>query len=431
MAVAPVLRTSKLAAARALRRDPIDLLERAAALGDVVEIPMPRYRVFVLDHPDLVWDVLSTANRRFEKSPTLRLGAAQVLGEGLLTSEGDVHRRRRRLIGPVFHHDRIASYAIEMVDEARREAERIEEGEVVDVHAMMQRLTLAIVARTVFGADVGSEDAAAITSAMEEVLSQFGRQFSPWLALSRRLPLPANRRFDRSVVTFDRLVGRMIRSRRASGAGGNDVLSLLLSAREEGGGMDDLQVRDEAVTLLLAGHETTANALTWTLWLLGRCPEAADRLVADVRGSGSEVPTPWVEAVVSESMRLRPPAWAIGRTCVQDHEAAGVPIAAGSVVVVSPWLLHHDARWWPEPDVFRPERWLAEDPDRPRHAFLPFGGGPRMCIGEGFARLEAALVLQTLWRTWRFTPVNDAELPMQPVITLRPRGAVRMRAGRV
>jgi cytochrome P450 len=427
MRVAPVLHTSKLAAVRALRRDPIGLFERAAALGDVVEVPMPRYRVFVLNHPDLVWDVLSTTNRRFQKSPTLRLGAARVLGDGLLTSEGDLHRRQRRLIGPVFHHDRITSYGVVMVEAAGREADRIQAGEVVDVHALMQRVTLGIVARTVFGADVETEDAAAITTAMEEVLSQFGRQFSPWLALSQRLPLPANRRFDRSVETFDRLVRRMIRARRASGATGNDLLSLLLSAREDGGGMDDLQVRDEAVTLLLAGHETTANALTWTLWLLGRSPDVADRLEAEVRTSGVGH-APWVEAVVSESMRLRPPAWAIGRTCVEAHDAAGVAIDPRSVVVVSPWLLHHDARWWPEPEAFRPERWLAEDAGRPRHAFVPFGGGPRMCIGEGFAWLEATLVLETLSRRWRFVPVGDADVPMQPVITLRPRGAVRMRA---
>jgi cytochrome P450 len=427
MPVAPVLHTSKLAAVRALRRDPIGLFERAAALGDVVEVPMPRYRVFVLNHPDLVWDVLSTTNRRFQKSPTLRLGAARVLGDGLLTSEGDLHRRQRRLIGPVFHHDRITSYGVVMVEAAGREADRIQAGEVVDVHALMQRVTLGIVARTVFGADVGTEDAAAITTAMEEVLSQFGRQFSPWLALSQRLPLPANRRFDRSVETFDRLVRRMIRARRASGATGNDLLSLLLSAREDGGGMDDLQVRDEAVTLLLAGHETTANALTWTLWLLGRSPDVADRLEAEVVTSGVGH-APWVEAVVSESMRLRPPAWAIGRTCVEAHDAAGVAIDPRSVVVVSPWLLHHDARWWPEPEAFRPERWLAEDAGRPRHAFVPFGGGPRMCIGEGFAWLEATLVLETLSRRWRFVPIGDADVPMQPVITLRPRGAVRMRA---
>jgi cytochrome P450 len=427
MRVAPVLHTSKLAAVRALRRDPIGLFERAAALGDVVEVPMPRYRVFVLNHPDLVWDVLSTTNRRFQKSPTLRLGAARVLGDGLLTSEGDLHRRQRRLIGPVFHHDRITSYGVVMVEAAGREADRIQAGEVVDVHALMQRVTLGIVARTVFGADVETEDAAAITTAMEEVLSQFGRQFSPWLALSQRLPLPANRRFDRSVETFDRLVRRMIRARRASGATGNDLLSLLLSAREDGGGMDDLQVRDEAVTLLLAGHETTANALTWTLWLLGRSPDVADRLEAEVATSGVGH-APWVEAVVSESMRLRPPAWAIGRTCVEAHDAAGVAIDPRSVVVVSPWLLHHDARWWPEPEAFRPERWLAEDAGRPRHAFVPFGGGPRMCIGEGFAWLEATLVLETLSRRWRFVPIGDADVPMQPVITLRPRGAVRMRA---
>lgn len=436
---APDLAISKLQGARSLRRDPIGLLERAAALGDVVRIPMPRYEVFLVDRPDLVWDVLSTSNRRFEKSPTLRAGAGLVLGRGLLTAEGELHRRQRRLIGPIFHHDRIAGYGEAMVRLTDLFAERWHEGDVVDVHEAMQRLTLAIVARTVFGTDLEAGETSEVAEAMEEVLAQFDRQFSPWLALTRRLPLPANRRFGRAVATFDRVISRLIDQRRTAGtASGNDLLSLLLTADEDGRRMDDRQVRDEAVTLFLAGHETTANALTWTWWLLGRHPEKAARLHAEIDAAvGDRPPTvadvellPWTAAVLSESLRLRPPAWAIGRTAIHEHRADGVRLPAGSVVVVSPWLLHHDPRWWIDADAFVPERWLETDPDRPRHAFLPFGGGPRMCIGEGFARMEAALVLATVARGWRLQPVDRAEPGLQPVITLRPRGPVPMRVTR-
>jgi cytochrome P450 len=434
---APVLEISKVQGARSLRRDPIGLLERAATLGDVARIPMPRYEVFLVDRPDLVWDVLSTSNRRFEKSPTLRAGAGLVLGQGLLTAEGELHRQQRRAIGPIFHHERIAGYGDAMVRLTDRLAAGWRAGDVLDVHEAMQRLTLAIVVGTVFGADLGGGETSDVAAAMEEVLAQFDRQFSPWLALTKRLPLPANRRFERAVATFDRVIAGLIDERRTGGgtATGNDLLSLLLAADEEGRRMDDRQVRDEAVTLFLAGHETTANALTWTWWLLGRHPEAAVRLRAELdEVVGDRLPTagdvgllPWTAAVVSESLRLRPPAWAIGRSVIQEHRADGVRIARGSVVVVSPWLLHHDPRWWIDPDAFVPERWLEPDRNRPRHAFLPFGGGPRMCIGEGFARMEVVLVLATLARRWRLEPVGRGDPGLQPVITLRPRGAVPMR----
>ncbi|HTG47345.1 MAG TPA: cytochrome P450 [Actinomycetota bacterium] len=431
--VAPALDLSKTQALRLLRRDPIRLIERAAAVGDVVRIPVPRVRLTLANHPDLAWDVLSTGARDFRKSPAIR-NARRVLGRGLLTSEGELHRRQRRLIQPIFHHDRIDGYSAGIVEEAERAADRLPVGATVDVHEEMARLTLTIVARALFGSDLDDRDVVAVGAAMHEVLSQFDRQFSPWYRISSRLPLPSTRRFDRSVAVFDDVIRRMIARRRAE-PGGEDLLSLLLAADEDGAQMDDAQVRDEAVTLFLAGHETTSNALTWTWWALSQDPEAERRLRAELDAElGGRAPAladlprlPFLRAVLQESIRLRPPAWLIGREAVAPHDLWDVPIAPGEVVLVSPWLLHHDERWWPDPEVFRPDRWLHEDPDRPRHAYVPFGGGARMCIGEGFAELEALLVLATLARRHRFELDPGARVELQPVITLRPRNGMPMR----
>jgi cytochrome P450 len=431
----PALNRRPLSALRTLRRDPIALLESAAALGDVVRIPIPRVTVWLVNEPAVIWDVLSSGNRDFRKSPTLQ-NAKRVLGDGLLTAEGELHRRQRHLIQPIFHHDRIVAYGRDMVREAERTAERLRPGVVVDVHAEMARLTLAIVGRTIFDADLEARDAAEVAGALDEVLSQFGRQFSPWLPLTERLPIPSTRRFRRAVGVFDRTVYGLIRDRSDDARRGGDLLSLLLAAKEEGIGMSEEQVRDEAVTLFLAGHETTSAALTWTWWLLSHHPAAEarlhdelERVLADRSPTVSDLDRlPYTGAVLSESVRLRPPAWAIGRQAVVDHDLGGWTLPAGGVAVVSPWLLHHDARWWPDPGDFRPDRWLDPDPSRPRHAFIPFGGGPRMCIGEGFAWMEARLLIATLARRWRFELDATARVAMQPVITLRPRYGMAMRA---
>jgi len=261
----------------------------------------------------------------------------------------------------------------------------------------------------------------------------FDRVYSPLFRLLVRLPSPTMRRYRRVESDLNRVIAEMIADRRAAGASGDDLLSLLLRAEEDGAGMSDEQVRDEALTLFLAGHETTAIALTWTWWLLSRNPEAEARLHAELdavlserRPSLGDLPNlQFTQAVISESIRLRPPAWAIGRTAVAGHRANGYAIDQGSIVVVSPWLLHHDPRWWPEPGSFRPERWL-DDPEGPRYAFIPFGGGPRVCIGEPFARLEAAMLLASIARRWRFASPTDREPDLQAVITLRPRGGLPM-----
>jgi len=428
---------SRLAALRAFRREPLGLLERLAAYGDVVRIDVPGSAAYLLNHPDLVHDVLVAEHRSFHKGPTIQ-AAKMLLGESLLTSEDETHRRQRRLIQPMFHHERISSYAASMVRFAERAADRWSDGEEVDLQAEMAALTLAVVGDTLFGTDVDERRSATVRRALTDTLGMFDRVYSPLFRLLVRLPSPTMRRYRRVESDLNRVIAEMIAERREAGATGDDLLSLLLRAREDGAGMSDEHVRDEALTLFLAGHETTAIALTWTWWLLSRNPGAEARLHAELDATLSgrapsieDLPNlPYTQAVVSESLRIRPPAWAIGRTVVADHRANDVPIRAGSIVVVSPWLLHHDPRWWPDPEAFRPERWLADAPERPRYAFIPFGGGPRVCIGEPFARLEATMLLATIARSWRFANRSDRVPEMQAVITLRPRGGLPMVAVR-
>ena len=425
---------SKLGAVRLLRRDPIALLERAAAIGDLTHTVMPRTDVYFVNHPDDVWDVLATGNHDFHKSPALQ-NARRVLGDGLLTSEDETHRRQRRLIQPIFHHERINAYGDPMVAEAERAADRWADGSALDLHAEMARLTLAIVGRTLFATDVESAEAREVTGALHEILSQFGRQFSPWFPITERLPLPARRRFDRAVAVFDRLISSLIAERRATGPR-DDLLSLLLAAQEDGAGMTDTQVRDEAVTLFLAGHETTSNALTWTWWQLSRHPEVEARVHAEldeVLGNVRPTPATWA--------RIAVPACGPGR--IDPASPSG--LGDGPQVMAptrSPGSRCPRVRsWWSRrgcftttsdggrrPDV-RPGSMARARPGRPRHAYLPFGGGPRMCIGEGFAWMEA----DWSWPRSRNGGGSAGGVPpveLQPVITLRPRYGMPMRVYR-
>jgi cytochrome P450 len=419
----PALALSRLEAMQAIRRSPLELFERAAPLGDVVRVRLPRFSAWLLNHPDLVWHVLATRSREVKKGPTME-AAARMLGRGLLTSEGEHHHRQRRLIQPLFHHERIAAYEEAMAELTDRMVEGWRPGETIDVREEMARLALGVVGRSLFGTEVEPGRAREVSAALTEALSQFDRVFSPFLRISERLPIPSTRRFLRARATFDRVVHGMIAERRATGATGQDLLSHLLRAQEDGRGMTDEQVRDEVLTLFLAGHETTAVALTWTFWLLAHELDAEEELQASVDDERSDV----AERVIAESLRLRPPAWAIGRRTLADLDLDGHRIPTGAVLVVSPWLLHHDPRWWPEPDRFDLRRWEpGADATRPRHAYLPFGGGPRMCIGEGFAWLEARIVVRTVASRWRLVADPGQEVRPKPVLTLRPDRPVLMR----
>jgi cytochrome P450 len=424
----------------ALMRDPLGVFTRIArAHGDIAQLNIGRERVYLVSHPELVREVLVTNQRNFRKGRALER-ARMLLGDGLLTSEGDMHRRQRRMIQPEFHRHQVARYAEAMVAIAARRAGGWRDGGAVDMHREMSALALAIAGTTLFGADVEHE-ARDIGDALDATFGTFMRTFyMPFGDLVLRLPLPSSRRFHDGARRIEETVFRLITERRASGEDRPDLLSLLLRARDtegDGGGMTDRQVRDEALTFFLAGHETTANALTWTWFLLAAHPDVADRMAAESRACG-EGPLgaedlarlPYTRMVLSESMRLYPPAWTVARRAIGDFTLGGHAIPGGSLVVTSQWVIHRDPRWWPDAEDFRPDRWEGEGADRPKFAYFPFGGGARLCIGEHFAWMEGILVLATIARDWHFTLEPGARVVPQATITLRPAGGIPMRMHR-
>lgn len=417
----------------AFRRDPLSFLERVhRRYGDVARFRFGPRRIYLLAHPDLVRDVLVTRHRNFIKSKALQR-ARVVLGQGLLTSEGELHLRQRRLAQPAFHRERIAALGEVMVGYAAGAGGGWRAGEVLEVTREMNRLTLAIAGRTLFGADVTGE-ADEIGRALTTALEAFKRLTNPLGPILDRLPLPTTLRVRRASERLDATIYRMIDERRRGGEDRGDLLSMLLAARDEegdGGAMTDLQLRDEALTLFLAGHETTANALAWTWHLLALNADAEARLHAELDAvlagrppTADDLPRlPYTRGVLAESMRLYPPAWTIGREPLEEFEAGGYRIRAGTVVLASPWITHRDPRWWTDAERFDPGRWTPErEAELPRFAYFPFGGGPRKCIGEGFAWTEGILVLATLAQRWRLRHAPDAQVGRQPLITLRPTG---------
>ncbi|HEX7313583.1 MAG TPA: cytochrome P450 [Pyrinomonadaceae bacterium] len=421
------------------RRDPLALLTRVAReYGDVARFNAATQTVYLLNHPDYIKDVLVTNHARFMKGRALQR-AKRLLGEGLLTSEGDFWRRQRRLAQPAFHKQRIGGYAATMVEYAGQAAARWRDGETLDVSAEMMRLTLNVVGKTLFDADVES-DADEVGAALSEVMSLFGYLMLPFSEVLEKLPLPPRRRFERARARLDAVIYRIIEERRREGLDRGDLLSTLLHAVDEEGdrtGMTDEQLRDEVMTIFLAGHETTANALAWTWYLLSQNPEAEaklhdelDEVLKDRPPTADDYPRlRYTEMVVAESMRLYPPAWAVGRLALEDHEVGGYRIPRGSLVLVSQYVMHRDPRFWSEPERFDPERFTPEAKSaRPQFAYFPFGGGQRRCVGEGFAWMEAVLILAALARRWRLRLAPGAEVRTEPRITLRPAGGIPMKA---
>jgi cytochrome P450 len=434
---------SVVRALQAIRHDPLNFhVDVARRFGDLAYYRAGLFHIYVVSHPDLIREVLVTKAHSFMKGQALQ-EAKRILGEGLLTSEGELHRRQRHLIQPVFHHQRVAGYGDVMASLAERHASRWVDGQEFDLHREMTALTLAVVGATLFDADVEDRDAAEVGRALTTAFDMFDRFFLPWSGLIERLPLPSNRRFEEARASLDRIVYGMIRDRRAGGDRG-DLLSMLLFAGDEGPPMSDRQVRDEAMTLFLAGHETTSNALTWTLYLLSQHPEVearlheeVDRVVGPDRlpAAGDLPSLPYLHRVLTESLRLYPPAWILGRLALEDVELGDYVIPKGATVVASPYVVHHDPRWYPDPERFDPDRWIdvtesvgdGQPPGRPKYSYFPFGGGSRKCIGQDFAWMEAMLVLATVARRWRFELVTGHPVEMKPMVTLRPKHGVRMR----
>jgi cytochrome P450 len=422
---------------RAMQHRPLPFLTKLARdYGDASHFRIGPGRLFFFAHPDQVREVLITRHASFVKGLALQRTKV-ILGEGLLTSEGELHKRQRRLAAPAFHRERIQRYAEVMVEKAAGARERWRDGEELDVAHEMMRLTLSVVAKTLFDADV-EDEADEIGAALTDLMQMFPLLLHPLAPVILKLPfMPQVRRLRRAMGRLDRTIYSMIEARRRSNVDRGDLLSMLILATDaegDGGGMSDLQLRDETMTIFLAGHETTANALAWTLYALARNPEverALHRELDEVLAGRLPTPAdyarlPYTEMVLAESMRLYPPAWGLGRYATEPVDIGEWTVPQQGLVILSQWVTHRDPRFWPDPERFDPTRFTPEaKAARPKMSYFPFGAGPRVCIGENFAWMEGVLLLATLAQRWRFHKGNAVD--PQALITLRPQERMLMR----
>jgi cytochrome P450 len=428
----------------AFRRDRLALYDEAARLAPLARIQVLHVPVYVVSSADLAHRVLVEEPDAFRKSPALKL-LDPLLGEGLLLIDGEPHRRHRKLLAPAFAPRRLAAYGEVMVAETRAQLARWTPGREIDLAAEMMEMTLAIAGRTLFGADVRG-DARTVAEGLELGMRAMIEGFTSIVPLGYEWPLPRHLRMRRAVAMLDEVVYRLIADGRRAGTDRGDVLSMLLLARDEdagaasaaGSGLTDREVRDEVMTLLLAGHETTANALTWAWYELGRDPAALTRLEDEVRRAVGDRPVtvddlpamPFNLAVIEEALRLHPPAYVTSRELRRELELGGHRLPPRSLVLIYIRGVHHRAEYFPDPLAFRPERMLPEAKKaRPRHHYLPFGAGPRICIGAHFALLEAQLCLATMVQHARLRVLAARAVP-EPLVTLRVRGGLPARVER-
>ena len=419
------------------RHDSTGFLQKLSELGDVTSFKMGGQLAFFLNHPDFARDLLITSNGKFIKGRALQR-AKRLLGEGLLTSEREIHLRQRRMIQPTFHREKIKSYVEAMTYYAVKMREEWQHGEVRDIEKEMMRLTLQIVGKTLLSANV-EDEADEIGTALTTLIEMFGYLLLPFSELLEKLPLPQVKRFNQAKETLDSIIYGIIEVRRKSGVDKGDLLSMLLQAQDEesGGRMTDEQIRDECLTLFLAGHETTANALTWTFYLLSQNPEKEAKLHKELRQvlQNERIPTvedlpnlKYTESVFAESLRLFPPAWALGRLAIEEHEFGGYKIPKGSLVLLSQFVMHRDERFWQNAETFLPERWEKQSIREAgkKYIYFPFSSGIRGCIGEGFAWTEGILLIATLAGKWKLKLLPEQKIGMNPLMTLRPKFGMKM-----
>jgi len=429
-----------IGSALAFGRDPLGFLTRCArTYGDVAAIRIGGTTLYLVSSPALIEEVLVTSNRTFPKEDIEQVkGSLDYLlfGTGLLTSNGEFWLRQRRLAQPAFHRQRIAGYGDVTVQQTEHMLLDWRDRQTFDVHEAMMALTLKIVAQTLFGSEIEAETAQ-VGAALDVVMQVIADSQGQPIQLPYSVPTPRNRRFVGAVRQLEAVISRMIRERRASGADTGDLLSMLLGAQDEDGSrMTDKQLRDEVITLFLAGHETTALALSWTLYLLAQSPQAEERLGQELdQVLGGRAPTladlpqlRYTDLVLKEAMRLYPPAWIMSsRVAADDYTLGGFHVPRGTTVALSQWVTHRDPQLFDAPEQFLPERWEDGLEKRlPRFAYFPFGGGPRLCIGQSFALMEATLILATVAQRYRLALAPGQRIEPQPSITLRPRHGVRM-----
>jgi len=416
-------------------RDPLGFVSMCAKqYGDVVKIRVEKERdTYLINNPSQIEYVLANTNRMFSKGyyrdPVMRL----VLGNGLITSEGEFWMRQRRLSQPAFHHKRIAGYADIMVGFTNNEVHNIDED--------MMRLTMEIVSKTLFHIDL-REGAKGISHSIETVMKEYNAQLTSvikrilsLLGLGK-MPTPGDSRLNLAVNKLDSIIYKIIGERRTIPGDRGDLLSMLIEAHDEddGSSMTDKQLRDEVMSLFLAGHETTANSLSWTWYYLSENPNVEQKLMSEIQHVlNGRLPTfddlprlKFVEQVIKEVMRLRPPIWWISREANQDCEIGGFHIPAGSEIGMSQWIVHHDPKYFEDPLTFKPERWNDLEKHLPKYAYFPFGGGHRVCIGNQFAMMEAILLVTTIAQRFHMERVKENPVVLEPSITLRPKDGIQM-----
>jgi cytochrome P450 len=415
---------------RAFNEQRLDFFLRVAReYGDLASFRFGPRRMFLASHPDLIEQVLVTDAKHYIKHFGAR-NYKPVLGNGLVTSEGDFWLRQRRLAQPAFLKNRVLSYAPVMSDLTRAMLAKWRTGMAVNVHAEFSGLTSGIALKTLFGLD-DAGDREEFVASLRLAFDLLSERFRDLIKIPLWLPTPRNRRTKRAIAHLYRVVDGFIAAGRARKEAGDDLLSRLVAARDDdGAGMTESQLRDEAMTLYLAGHETTALTLTWSWYLLATHPEVEAKLVAEWAGVlGGRPPSPddltklpYTDAVLAEAMRVYPPVYLIGREATRDLELGGYRVPKGTTIFMCQWVSHRDPRHFgPDPEAFRPERWLDGLARRiPKYAYYPFGGGPRVCVGNTFALMEAAILLATVGQHYRFTLDPGAVIDLSPQITLLP-----------
>lgn len=419
-----------------LRRDFLGFsMNNLREYGDLVPLKFFNIDAYQVNHPDLIAEVLTKRYTSYRKSFVYKFILADYIGDGLLISDGEFWRKQRKLIQPAFHTKRIQAYVDTMVDYTQQLLGEWQAGETRDISDEMMKLTLWIVGKTLFDTDLrGASNQ--IDKAIDDMFHDVSSEARAVIRLPKWIPTPLRLRKKRTNKIMDSVILPIIEERRKTGEDTGDLLSMLLLSKDENGeGMDDQQVRDEAVTLVLAGHETTSNALTWTLYLLSQNPEIEQKLAEEVQTVlEGRAPTledirnlPYTEMVLKEGMRLYPPAWNIGRMPHEDTELGGLHIKQFSPMLIPIYAVHRDERWYPDPEKFDPERWTKENESKlPKYAYMPFGGGPRICIGNAFAMMEATLILASIVQKFSLRLAPNHRVVPEETVTLRPKYGMKM-----
>jgi cytochrome P450 len=467
--------------------NPIAMLMKIAyTYGDISHFKFGRQHMYVVNNPQYIENILIRDHRKFIKSRGLQV-SKRILGEGLVTSEGEYHDKQRRIIQPAFHPNRIKNYGHIMVNYAEHMSERWQDEMFIDIHSEMMHLTSAIIAKSVLGSDIPDIESDKVNNALLTSMEYLNRVLMPFGELIEKIPiLPINKDFRSAKNTLDSIVYRMIKEHRenrrikknlyddknhdddannknVNSQYDHDLLYTLMEAQDQEAGieqMSDIQLRDEVMTIFLAGHETTANALTWTFYLLSQHPDVERRLYEELcsvlgrdnnnndgddgvnqskdRIANPRLPTipdisklEYTEKVLRESMRLYPPAWTLGRQALTDYVIDKYVIPSGSIVLMSQYVMHHNPQYFPNPEAFDPDRWTKEFKSvLPRFSYFPFGGGIRGCVGEPFAWIEGILVIATIYRKWKMHHDPEHKVDLKPLITLRPKYGMRMKLER-